>query len=153
MFVMQFLYLTTDSLLAFKSALITCLGYYVLTVLKLIYKDARPFWISSEVEPYRCRYDFAGPSYHLYTIITFWVYNVIMYRMKYNDRVNICEVITLLTYLGIFGILVVIAALHQGTTFLYQEMMGLLYGILFLVVVMNLDTAIHRLCEKTAFTL
>lgn len=73
--------------------------------------------------------------------------------MKYNDRVNIREVITLFTFLGIFGILVVIAALHQGITFLYHEIMGLLYGILFLVICLNLDTTIHRLCEKTGFTL
>lgn len=45
-FFMILLYLTTDSLLAFKSAFITCMGYYILTVLKLLYKDARPFWMT-----------------------------------------------------------------------------------------------------------
>jgi hypothetical protein len=78
-FMMIFLYLTTDSLLAFKSALITCMGYYILTVLKLLYKDARPFWLSKEVLGFRCRFDFGAPSYHLYTLVTFWVYNIIMY--------------------------------------------------------------------------
>lgn len=43
---MEFLYLTTDSLLAFKTAVITCFGYYILTCLKLMYKDTRPFWLS-----------------------------------------------------------------------------------------------------------
>lgn len=80
---MEFLYLTTDSLLAFKTALITSLGYYFLTFLKLIYKDARPFWVSSGIFGFSCRFDFGAPSYNLYTIITFWVYNIIMYQMKY----------------------------------------------------------------------
>ena len=79
LFFMMLLYLTTDSLLAFKSALITSFGYYFLTVLKLLYKDGRPFWVSKEIIGYRCRFDFGGPSYHLYTLVTFWTYNVVMY--------------------------------------------------------------------------
>jgi hypothetical protein len=30
--------------------------------------------------------------------------------------------------------------------------MGLLYGIMFLVLVMNFDSSIHRMCEKIGFT-
>lgn len=78
-FFMMLFYLTTDSLLAFKSALITSFGYFILTVLKLLYKDGRPFWVSKEIVGYSCRFDFGGPSYHLYTLVTFWVYNVVMY--------------------------------------------------------------------------
>jgi len=88
MFFMELFYLTTDSLLAFKSAIITCFGYYILTCLKLLYKDARPFWLSTEITGFRCRFDFAAPSYHLYTLMTFWAYNIIMYRMKYSATVN-----------------------------------------------------------------
>jgi hypothetical protein len=44
-----------------------------------------------------------------------------------------------------------IAALHQGTSFLYQEIMGLLYGLMFLVLVLNFDSSIHHLCEKIGF--
>jgi hypothetical protein len=79
MFFMSLLYMTTDSLLAFKSAIITCFGYYFLTILKLLYKDGRPFWLSQEIVGHRCKFDFGGPSYHLYTLLTFWVYNIIMY--------------------------------------------------------------------------
>lgn len=152
MFAMMFLYLTTDSLLAFKSAIITCFGYYILTVLKLLYKDGRPFWLSQEIMGYRCRFDFGGPSYHLYTLTTFWAYNIIMYRMKYVAKVNKVEVGICFGLLSLFGILVVLGGLHQGTTFLYQEIMGLLYGIMFLVFVLNFDSTIHGLCEKTGFT-
>jgi hypothetical protein len=140
MLLMMFLYQTTDSLLAFKSAIITCLGYYILTVLKLLYKDGRPFWINQDVTGYRCRFDFSGPSYHLYTLVTFWAYNVIMYRMKYTDRINYALVYTLFFLLFLVGVLVVIAGLHQGTVFLYQEFMGLLYGIMVVVLALNLDS-------------
>jgi hypothetical protein len=116
---MQLLYLTTDSLLAFKTAMITCIGYYILTFLKLLYKDTRPFWLSKDIFGYNCKFDFGAPSYHLYTLVTFWAYNIIMYQMKYADRVNKSKVYAMFGGLIAFAIFLIIASLHSGTTFLY----------------------------------
>ena len=60
---MLLLYLATDSLIAFKSALLTSFGIYIITFLKLLYKDGRPFWLSGPVEGQVCDFDFSGPSY------------------------------------------------------------------------------------------
>lgn len=143
--------MTTDSLLAFKSAIITCFGYYFMTTLKLLYKDGRPFWLSQDIVGYRCRFDFGGPSYHLYTLLTFWVYNIIMYQMKYTEDVSKTKVYVMFGLVAFFGVWTVIAGLHQGTTFLYQDFMGFLYGGMVLVISMNFDTSIHLMCEKTGF--
>ena len=43
---MFLLFLATDSLIAFKSAILTSFGIYIITFLKLLYKDGRPFWLS-----------------------------------------------------------------------------------------------------------
>lgn len=151
---MQFMYLTTDSLLAFKTAIITSMGYYILTVLKLAYKDPRPFWLDQKIHGYRCRFDFGGPSYHLYTLTTFWAYNIIMYRLKYAEPpVNKRLAYAMFGAVFIFGLWVVIAGLHQGTAYLYQEFLGLLYGSIFLVLTLNFDKEIHRQCEKIGFEL
>lgn len=89
------------------------MGYYILTFLKLIYKNPRPFWLDSEIHGYRCRFDFGGPSYHLYTLTTFWAYNIIMYRMKYADPPINKKIVNLLFgVLTLVGVWVVIAALH-----------------------------------------
>jgi hypothetical protein len=109
---MMLFYLMTDSLLAFKSAIITCMGYYILTFLKLMYKDGRPFWLDETIVGYRCRFDFGGPAYHLYTMITFWAYNIIMYRMKYADKVIMWQVYSCFAVMGLFSLWVVIGALH-----------------------------------------
>ena len=56
-----------------------------------------------------------------------------------------------------FGILVLltvwifIAGLYTGTIFIYQNVIGLLYGLIYLVLCLNFDREIHRLCEKTGF--
>ncbi len=76
-----------------------------------------------------------------------------MYQMKYAEKVNKKLVNMMFGGLVVFSIFLTIAALHQGTAFMYQEFMGLLYGGIFLVTVMNFDKVIHRRCERVAFQL
>lgn len=116
---MLFLYLTTDSLIAFKSSILTCFGIYFITFLKLLYKDGRPFWIGTDIKGYDCAFDFAGPGYHLYTITFFWTYNIVMYCMKYAEKVNYTAVYTLFGFLTVMGVWIVIAGLYTGTIFIY----------------------------------
>lgn len=150
-FFMFFFYLSTDSLIAFKSAILTCFGIFLITFLKLIYKDGRPFWIEKEIIGYACAFDFGGPGYHLYTLTFFWSYNIIMYCMKYAEKVNYLLVAILFGGLGLTGIWIVISGLYEGTIFIYQNVIGMLYGLIYLVLCMNFDTEIHRMCEKTGF--
>ena len=116
---MFLLYLSTDSLIAFKSSILTCFGFYIITFLKLLYKDGRPFWVVKDVKAYSCAFDFAGPSYHLFTITFFWAYNIVMYCMKYAEQVNYWIVYSLSFLLTLFGIWVVIAGLYTGSIFIY----------------------------------
>lgn len=148
---MFMLYLSTDSLIAFKSSILTCFGIYLITFLKLLYKDGRPFWINADIVGYDCSFDFSGPGYHLYMITFFWLYNIIMYCMKYTENVNTILVYSLFTLLGAMGIWIIIAGLYLGTIYIYQNVIGSLYGVIFLVLCMNFDTEIHRMCEKTGF--
>jgi len=148
---MFFFYLATDSLIAFKSALLTCFGLYIITFLKLLYKDGRPFWLNSDIIGYQCMFDFAGPGYHLYTIAFFWSYCIVMYCMKYAEKVNTLLVNLLFFILFLISCLITIAGLYTGTIFIYQNVIGLLYGLIYLVLCMNFDTEIHKMCEKTGF--
>jgi hypothetical protein len=116
---MFFFYLSTDSLIAFKSAISSCFGIYFITFLKLLYKDGRPFWIKPAIIGYECSFDFAGPGYHLYIITFFWAYNIIMYGMKYSERVNLKFVYLLFAALGLMAVWIIIAGLYTGTIYIY----------------------------------
>ena len=148
---MALLYLTTDSLIAFKSAILTCFGLYFITFLKLLYKDGRPFWLKENIDSYDCAFDFAGPSYHLYIITFFWSYNIVMYCMKYAEKVRVNIVAFLFSLLVLFSVWIVIAGLYTGAIFIYQNVIGMLYGLIYLVLCLNFDREIHKLCEKTGF--
>lgn len=58
---------------------------------------------------------------------------------------------------SLFGVLalltvwIIIAGLYTGTIFIYQNVIGMLYGVVYLVLCLNFDREIHRLCEKTGF--
>jgi hypothetical protein len=149
---MTFLYLATDSLIAFKSSILTCFGLYFITFLKLLYKDGRPFWLIDPIDGYDCMFDFAGPGYHLYIITFFWTYNIIMYCMKYSsEKVDRRILVGLFSTLILLTTWIFIAGLYTGTIFIYQNVIGLLYGLIYLVLCLNFDREIHRLCEKTGF--
>ena len=129
----------------------TCFGLYLITFLKMLYKDGRPFWLIPPIDGYECMFDFAGPGYHLYIITFFWSYNIIMYQMKYSSNVNMALVKSLFGVLVLLSVWILLAGLYTGTIFIYQNIIGMLYGIIYLVFCLNFDREIHRLCEKTGF--
>lgn len=87
--VMIFMYLLTDSLIAFKSAFLNCFGLYILNMYKIITKDPRPFWISAEITSYdNCYFNFSSPSTATYLLVFYWSHNIIMHRMKFTTSVN-----------------------------------------------------------------
>jgi hypothetical protein len=118
--IMCFFYLATDSLIAFKSAILTCFGLYFITFLKMLYKDGRPFWlIDPGVDGYECLFDFAAPGYHLFIVAFYWSYNIIMYCMKYSIKIKVLLVQFLFSLLVILTFWIIIAGLYTGTIFIY----------------------------------
>ena len=76
-----FLFLCSDSLIAFKTTLLYCLGQYLIVFLKLLYESPRPFWNDSKIEAMfeYCDIDFASPSQHMFNLSFFWPYVIFMY--------------------------------------------------------------------------
>lgn len=74
-----------------------------------------------------------------------------MYCMKYTEKINY-QLVTLM-FLGLAGITgwIIVAGLYTGTIFIYQNVIGLIYGLIYLVLCLNFDREIHKMCEKTGF--
>ena len=55
--------LVADSLLTFKTTLLTTLGIYMLGMTQIAFKDGRPFWDVAEISSFgHCRLDFGSPN-------------------------------------------------------------------------------------------
>lgn len=75
----------TDSLIAFKSAFLTCIGIFAMGVMNMFYKDSRPFWDAMSITSYgHCFFTFASPDTSMFILTFFYTYNLIMYRFKYS---------------------------------------------------------------------
>ncbi len=76
--------LSTDSLIAFKSSLLTCIGLFFIAFIQLFYKDSRPFWENNKiVNSGHCMFDFGSPSSTLFILTFYYGYCLIMYRFKF----------------------------------------------------------------------
>lgn len=71
--------------------------------------------------------------------------------MKYAEKVNYVIVTLLFSLITLVGLWLIIGGLYCGTNYIYQNVIGSLYGFIYLVLCLNFDREIHRLCEKIGF--
>ncbi|CAI2364624.1 unnamed protein product [Moneuplotes crassus] len=145
-----YLYLSSDSLLGFKTSMVTFTGVLLIALLKLLYQIPRPFWISTEVQGKACNFDFSGPSDHVFLATFFYSYVVLIYS-KYTDRFANKLQIGLLLMNILVVILNALALNYLGSTFLFQSLIGAICGVLYCIFCITFDADIHSACERIAF--
>ena len=100
--VFYFLHLCTDSLLTFKTTILTCFGIYMLALLQMLFKSGRPFWDNPDITAYgQCKFDFSSPAMTTFVGTFIFPYLILMYFMKYNNNPNVI-VTTILWVLFVF---------------------------------------------------
>ena len=100
-------------------------------LLKIAYKEPRPFWIKKEITAYRCymSHDFEGPSDHMYILMFMGTYINLLFLRKYSPKHP-------RTYLSNFFFLVqgllmlatIWAGLILGHTYCHQSIIGFVFG-------------------------
>lgn len=147
------LYLFTDSLLAFKSLILYTFGLYIMIFLKIMYNSPRPFWVNSEVNTFNgaCKFDFASPSVHIFSVIFFWSYNIFNYQVKYVRETNRKLVTFLIILVACVTITNLIIMMLFGLLYIYQGVITFLYSLTYLVFCINFENEIFNLCEKIGF--
>lgn len=85
-------------------------------VLKSIYAEPRPFWVSSEIRPERCRRDFGNPSGHAMTASFFWI---TLYLHQYY------EVGSKMRFRGVFCTAYIVKMALTAVLFIYLIFLGL----------------------------
>lgn len=85
-YLMFILYLTGDAILATKTALVGFFGEFLLVLLKIAYKEPRPFWVYKDIKTFRCNNssDFEGPSDHIFILMFMGTYLNLIYLRKYS---------------------------------------------------------------------
>ena len=146
-----FLYLFSDSLLGFKTALVTQFGIIIVNFLKLLYKVPRPFWVAENIIGRKCVLDFAGPSDHVFLSVFFYTYVIIIFFSKYAEETSKALLACLVAVDVVVVFLIALSGLYVGTTYVFQSFVGLIYGILYTILCIDMDREIHSLSEKAGF--
>eukprot|EP00347_Sterkiella_histriomuscorum_P014189 403361826 len=63
--------------------------YLNAAILKSLYHEPRPFWVSSDIKPQKCRTDFGNPSGHSMATSFFWVSLYLHYYFEVGQRKKI----------------------------------------------------------------
>ena len=145
-----FIYLFADPLLGFKSSLVTFFGVFIIAFIKLIYQIPRPYWKFLEIEGKKCNFDFSGPSDHTFLSTFFYSYIIIIFS-KYSEVRRPRLAMTLLILNAVLVILIGFSMNYLGNTFLFEGLIGVIYGAIYCIICISLDSEIHSLWEKTAF--
>ena len=148
-------FFATDSLLAFKTILLYCLGIYMILITKLIYQEPHPYWVSNQIhlKPLSCenKLDFACPSEALFNFQFIMGHLVFQYNYKYNVNPSkvIYKVVVALYIVFILGAQMML--MYYGWIYAYQSILSYLFTIVYLAVVIMFDDEIMQICENTGF--
>lgn len=145
------IYLYSDPLLGFKTALVTFFGGFTITMLKIIYKIPRPYWIDSGIKGKLCDLDFSGPSDHSFMICFFYTYVTIIFFERYIEKPKHTLTIILMGGIVLLWILTSLSLSYFGSTYLIESMIGGTFGFLYTLGLLYFDNHIHDLIEKTGF--
>jgi hypothetical protein len=85
-YVVYALYLTCDAILVTKTGAVTFAGLFILSFLKLTYKEGRPYWNHLDIKVYECLNDFEGPSDNMFILTFFYTYINLIFLRKYSRR-------------------------------------------------------------------
>ena len=141
MAVAMFLFLATDSFIAFKSTMLYFSGLWLMILLKQMYQSPRPFWVDPKVKVLvdECKTNYGSPSSHLYNLWFFYGYCIHMYLYKYRAEVNYKLLYSALAILAVLIIILLFSLFVQGTLFIYQSIISILFSVSFNILCINFD--------------
>ena len=157
MMILIILFLGFDSLLAFKSGLVYCVGIYVVMILKFLHQEPRPFWVTSDVEPIgsHCNLAYASPSVHMFNVVFFQNYIVYQYLWKFigTEKKSSFRMVFLILMSAIWTCLCTLVLLFYANSYIYQSLLSSLYSAIILTLAISFDKEIMNLAENTGFLL
>lgn len=117
-------FLSSDSLLAYKTTLCYCLGSFMMTILKLAYAEPRPYWTERSIKTpnNECDFSFGNPTQSTFNFIFFFSYSAYMqlYRyVKVNDRKK-WQIWLAAIFIILGESLIIFMSWINGISFLYQ---------------------------------
>lgn len=131
-----------------KVITVSCVGFYVCSLLNMLYGEPRPYWENSEVKIYLCKQGFGQPSMELFLAVVFYFYLAIQLLRKGGGYFLGVAVYTgLLLGLGFQAVGEVVLGEHYP----HQVFITACYAFIFLTLMLSQDSLLTRWCYRAAF--
>jgi hypothetical protein len=91
------------------------------------------------------------PSDSVFSMVFFWNYNIIMYFIRYSERVNTKVVVMMYIVLFMLTMMLIFGSFMLGVTYLYQSFISVLFSFSYLIMCITFDNEILDRCEKIGF--
>jgi hypothetical protein len=154
--IMCCLFFYSDSLLAFKMALMFCIGQFMVMVIKFFYHEPHPYWLTRDIKFHEemcndLKLEYGLPSFMLFNLQFLWVYINYNYRYKYSLSRN--RFVTYLLSLFYFYNMVStqLLLIYYGWVYLYQSVLTYAIVFAYLRVIIYFDDDIMIFAEQLGF--
>lgn len=146
------IYVSVDPFYGYKCyfALNICLLVRILLVL-FVYMDSRPYWDFQEINVLNCYPSFTGPS--SFQVYHFGISFYCIFLLYSNKNFSCKSLVWISSALGLFGILGFLFSIIGGILYVYQNVLGIFWGISFGILLSILDTSISWAVIKIGFTI
>ena len=125
------------------------MGYYLIVILRLLYKETRPYWEDEGNNNVLCSYSFASPSLHSFIATFYWTYLFISYSFGKKEKTSKKQKIMLVSGIVLINVITGINLFINYQNYIYQINYALVISIVLLLIFVDLENKIHNYLLKT----
>lgn len=137
-----------DARVSLKMILIFCYSAYLYSVVSLLTKEPRPFWVSSDIQGIVCGGEFGNPSKQ--TMVGISVFTVTMIELFHARKLWV----RIIAYglIAVLQTIVGLSTIYLGAHFPHQVLMSCLYAVIYLTAVYAFDKSITNYVYRSGFS-
>ena len=142
------LYMISHPFRIIKVIIVTNIGYYLFVILRLLYKDVRPYW-ELENNNVLCSFSYANPSLHQFISSFYWTYIVIQYCIGKKESISRLNKIFVLLIIFLINVITGFNLFINYQNYLFQLSYGLVISLMLICIFLDLELNIHNFLLNT----
>lgn len=143
------LYMISHPFKIIKIIIVTNMGYYLVVLLRLLYKENRPYWNLIDNNNVLCSLSYASPSLHLFIPTFYWTYLFIQYCIGNKEKISKLKKFWLLFGILMINLITSFNLFINFQNYIYQLNYGLVISLVLVCIFLDLESKIHNFLLKT----
>ncbi len=143
------LYMIIQPFKVIKVIIVTNTGYFLFVLLRLIYKENRPYWELIGNSNVMCSYSYASPSLHLFMTAFYWTYLGIQFCINIKENISRTQKFMVVLGIILINLLNTINLFINFQNYIYQLNNGLVISLVLVCIFVDLENKVHNFLLNT----